>query len=136
LQKKGGVIEMADKKPEKPVYENEQFRIVRNPMTTDCYDLWIGKRQEDGTSRIHFYLPRGMLENLANTAEGELLNKFTLINPVMAVELIVCCLRPTKYGFGWRDLRTALMEAANNEERRYKERGAGETAKRGRRAGG
>jgi hypothetical protein len=99
---------------EKPVYEDEQFRIVRNLLTSDCYDMWIGKRQEDGTSRIHFYLPRGVLKDLAETNIGELERKLNLLSPEMTFAL--------KEGrIDWMNLSLSLGQAVLEEERRYQE---------------
>jgi hypothetical protein len=95
------------------VYEDDIHRIVRNPMTTDCYDLWIGKRQEDGTSRIHFYLPKGVLKELAETNVGELERKLNLLSPEMTFALKQCRI-------DWMDLSLSLGRAVLEEERRYK----------------
>jgi hypothetical protein len=110
-EKEARGIEMAE---EKPVYEDEQFRIVRNLLTSDCYDMWIGKRQEDGTSRIHFYLPRGVLKDLAETNIGELERKLNLLSPEMTFAL--------KEGrIDWMNLSLSLGQAVLEEERRYQE---------------
>jgi hypothetical protein len=94
------------------VNEDELFLLTEgHPGRLKGYDLWIGKREEDGTARTHYHLFEKDFERLANTNVVNLEAELDRIDPTMAENL-------RSYKIDWMDLSLFLGRAYIDEEDR------------------